>query len=161
MGLSHQGYWSGLPFPPPGDLPNPFNLCSKPMRYMLLFARDLFTIQRSQMIPNIINPSKGQFVLILMIKIFVSKSTSILVVCLCAHARTLSVLSNSLQPPGQLPARCLSMEFSRQEYWSGLPFPIPALLLTQGSKSCLLCLLHRQMDSLLLHHLGNPISWLA
>ena len=23
MELSRQGYWSGLPFPPPGDLPNP------------------------------------------------------------------------------------------------------------------------------------------
>ena len=23
MGLSRQKYWSGLPFPPPGDLPNP------------------------------------------------------------------------------------------------------------------------------------------
>ena len=23
MGLSKKEYWSGLPFPPPGDLPNP------------------------------------------------------------------------------------------------------------------------------------------
>jgi hypothetical protein len=23
MGFSRQEYWSGLPFPPPGDLPNP------------------------------------------------------------------------------------------------------------------------------------------
>jgi len=23
MEFSRQGYWSGLPFPPPGDLPNP------------------------------------------------------------------------------------------------------------------------------------------
>ena len=23
MGFSHQEYWSGLPFPPPRDLPNP------------------------------------------------------------------------------------------------------------------------------------------
>jgi len=23
MGFSQQEYWSGLPFPPPGDLPNP------------------------------------------------------------------------------------------------------------------------------------------
>ena len=23
MGFSQQDYWSGLPFPPPGDLPNP------------------------------------------------------------------------------------------------------------------------------------------
>ena len=23
LGFSRQGYWSGFPFPPPGDLPNP------------------------------------------------------------------------------------------------------------------------------------------
>ena len=33
-----------------------------------------------------------------------------------------SVVSDSLQPHG------LSMEFSRQEYWSGLPFPTPGNL---------------------------------
>ena len=27
----------------------------------------------------------------------------------------------------------LSMGFSRQEYWSGVPFPPPGVLLTQGS----------------------------
>ena len=27
MGISRQEYWSGLPFPPPGDLPDPLNLC--------------------------------------------------------------------------------------------------------------------------------------
>ena len=31
-----------------------------------------------------------------------------------------------------------SMEFSRQEYWSGLPFPSPGDLLTQGSNPGLL-----------------------
>ena len=34
-------------------------------------------------------------------------------------------MSDSLQPHGQYPARLLSMEFSRQEYWSGLPLPFP------------------------------------
>ena len=46
-----------------------------------------------------------------------------------------------------------SMEFSRQEYWSGLPFPAPI----QGPNPHLLCLLHRQADFLPLHHLGSPI----
>ena len=35
----------------------------------------------------------------------------------------------------------LSMGFSRQEYWSGLPFPIQGIFLTQESN---LCLLHWQ-----------------
>ena len=46
--------------------------------------------------------------------------------------------------PHQAP---LSMEFSRQEYWNGLPFPIPGIFLTQGLNLCLLCLLHWQEDS--------------
>ena len=50
----------------------------------------------------------------------------------------------------------LSMEFSRQEYWSGLPFPSPEDLPTQGLNTCLLCFLHWQVDPLPLHHLGSP-----
>ena len=44
-----------------------------------------------------------------------------------------SVVSDSVIPwtvPCQAP---LSMEFSRQEYWSGLPFPSPGIFPTQGS----------------------------
>ena len=36
----------------------------------------------------------------------------------------------------------LSTEFSRQEYWSGLPFPLQGIFPTQGSNSHLLHLLH-------------------
>ena len=44
----------------------------------------------------------------------------------------------------------LSMGFSRQEYWSRLPFLSPGIFPTQGRNPCLLDLLHWQMDSLLL-----------
>ena len=40
------------------------------------------------------------------------------------------------------PQAPLSMGFSRQEYRSGLPFPIPGIFPTQGWNSGLLCLLH-------------------
>ena len=46
---------------------------------------------------------------------------------------------------GQAP---LPMEFPRQEYWSGLPFPFPGDLPSQESNLCLLHLLHWQADSL-------------
>ena len=36
----------------------------------------------------------------------------------------------------------LSMGFSRQEYWSGLPFPSPGIFLTQELNLCLPHLLH-------------------
>ena len=60
-----------------------------------------------------------------------------------------SVVSDSLGPHGlyvvhQAP---LSMGFPRQEYWSGLPFPPPGILPTQGLNHGLLCLLHWRADS--------------
>ena len=47
----------------------------------------------------------------------------------------------------------LSMGFSRQEYWSGLPCPPPGDLLTRGSSPGLL---HWQVDSLPPSHQGRP-----
>ena len=49
----------------------------------------------------------------------------------------------------------LSMGFSRQEYWSGLPFPPPRTFLIQESNPCLLYLLHWQAHFLPLSHLGS------
>ena len=49
------------------------------------------------------------------------------------------------------------MEFSRQEYWSGLPFPPPRDLPTQGLNRSLLHLLYWQVHSLPLSHQGSPI----
>ena len=48
------------------------------------------------------------------------------------------------------------MEFSRQEYWSGLPFPPPGIFPTQGSNSVKSALSPASQDSLLLSHLGSP-----
>ena len=52
----------------------------------------------------------------------------------------------------------LFMGFSRQEYWSGLPCPPLAIFLTCGLNPRLLCLLHWQVGSLPLSHLGIPIQ---
>ena len=71
-----------------------------------------------------------------------------------------SVVSDSLQSHGltvahQVP---LSMRFSRQEYWSGLQFPLrwdqhdPEIELASPVSPAL------QMDSLLLSHQGSPFS---
>ena len=47
----------------------------------------------------------------------------------------------------------LSMEFSKQKYWSGLSFPSPGIFLTQGSdpgllhcRQMLYCLSHQEAE---------------
>ena len=52
----------------------------------------------------------------------------------------------------------LCIEFSRQEYWSRLSCPTPEVLPKPGLNSCLLHLLHWQVDSLPLNHLGSNNS---
>ena len=48
----------------------------------------------------------------------------------------------------------LSMHFSKQEYWSGFPFPSPGIFWTQGLNPDLL---HWQVDSLPLSHQGSML----
>ena len=59
-----------------------------------------------------------------------------------------SLVSNSLQPHELYVAHHapLSMEFSGQEYWSGLPSPSPGDLPNPGIKPVSLCLLYWQVD---------------
>ena len=52
----------------------------------------------------------------------------------------------------------LSMGFSRQEYWSGLPCPPPGDLPNPGWNPCLFCLLHWQAGSLPLAPPGKCLS---
>ena len=68
--------------------------------------------------------------------------------CVC------SVMSETLLTPWTIACKALlSLEFFRQEYWSGLPFSIPVDGPHAGIELHLLCLLHCQADSLPLHHL--------
>ena len=54
---------------------------------------------------------------------------------LCAYVLSCSVMSDSLPPPCTVALQTpLSMEFSRQEYWSRLPFPTPGNLPNPGIK---------------------------
>ena len=52
----------------------------------------------------------------------------------------------------------LSMEFSRQEYWTGLPFPTPGDLPDPGIKPVSLASPALAVDSLPLRHLGSPLQ---
>ena len=74
----------------------------------------------------------------------------------CSVTQLCPILCDPLNhsPPGPL-----SMEFSKQEYWSGVPFPTPGTFPTQGWNPHLLCVLHWQVDSLPLVPPGNP--WIS
>ena len=72
-----------------------------------------------------------------------------------------SVVSNSLGPCGQKPTRLLCpWNFPGKNTGAGCYFLLQGIFLTQGSKLCLLPLLHWQADSLLLCHLGNPYAYI-
>ena len=78
----------------------------------------------------------------------------ILGVCVCACTHTQSCLTLCDPMDCQAP---LSMEFSRQEYWSGCYFLLQGIILTQGLNLYLLHLLHWHVDYLPPCHLGSPI----
>ena len=52
-----------------------------------------------------------------------------------------------------------SMEFSRQEYWSGLPFPPPGDLPNPGTEPMFLASPAMVGSSLPLSHVGSPSNY--
>ena len=67
-----------------------------------------------------------------------------------------SVVSDFATPWIAVSQASLPMGVSRQEYWSGLPFPPPQDLPNQGLNPSLLHLLHWQVDYLPLPPPGKP-----
>ena len=81
--------------------------------------------------------------------------TCTMCVCVCVYIRVhaYSVVSDSFTTPWTVARQAsLSMEFSRQEYWSGLPLPSPGNLSKLGIKPVPLVSPGLQADSLLLSH---------
>ena len=86
-------------------------------------------------------------------------------VCVCARARahepTYTCAQSCLTVCDPMDCNCpdpLSMEFSRQEYWSGCYFLLQRISRTQGLNLHLLRLQHWQVNYLPLCHLGSPIT---
>jgi len=76
----------------------------------------------------------------------------------CISAQSLSRVRLFATPWTVVCQAPLLMGFSRQEYWSGLPFSPPEIFSTQGLNMRLLCLLHWQADSLPLSRLRSPYT---
>ena len=81
------------------------------------------------------------------------KTVCVCVCVCCCFCLVASVMSNSVRPYRLQPARLLSMGFSRQEYWSGWPYPPPGDLPDPGIKPWSPAL---QADSLQLRHQRSP-----
>ena len=81
--------------------------------------------------------------------------------CMCAHAHmgvhTHSVMSDSVTPWTVAHQAPLSMKFSRQENWSGLPFSPPGDLPNPGIKLTSLLSSALQANSLPWSHWGSPL----
>ena len=71
--------------------------------------------------------------------------------CMCSEAQSCQTVCSLWTVAGQTP---LSMEFSRQKYWSGLLFPTPGDLPDPGIEPASLVSLVL-VNSLPLHHLGS------
>ena len=80
-------------------------------------------------------------------------------VCMCTQScpHICSVVSSSLQPHRLSPIRLFCpWNFPGTNTGVGHHFLFQRIFQTQGLNPYLLCLLHWQMDSLPLHHLGGP-----
>ena len=87
---------------------------------------------------------------------FWKKSISLIYVGVCVLGRLIG--SESLWPPwGHRTARLLCpWDFSSNNTGTGCQLLLQRIFLTQGSNPHLWCLLHWQVDSLPLYHLGSP-----
>ena len=79
---------------------------------------------------------------------------SLLLTCIVIILGSLSHVPLSATPWTVARQPPLSMGCSRQEYWSGLPFPSPGYLSNPGIKPVSPAL---RADSLPLYHLGGPL----
>ena len=73
------------------------------------------------------------------------------------HVGVCSVVSDSETPWTVAPYAPLSVEFSRQEYWSGCHFLLQGIFPAQGLNLSIVCFLHCQQILYGLNHQGNQL----
>ena len=77
---------------------------------------------------------------------------------MCSVAQSCPTLWSPMDWGLQVP---LPVGFSRQEYWSGLPFPSPGDLPDPDTELASLAASDLQVDSLLLSHQGSPKKYIS
>ena len=151
-GISRKEYWRGLPFPPPGYLPDP-RIKPAPLKYPAL-AGGFFTTSTTwearykhaaaaaakslQSCPTLCNPIDGSPPGSAVPGILQARTLEWVAISFSnAWKRTVKVKSLShvrlLATPWTAAYQAsLSVGFSRQEYWSGLPLASPFLSMTNS-----------------------------
>ena len=134
MGFSRQEYWSRLPFPPPGDLPNPRIKPASPGspasagRFFTTGAAK--SLQSCSTLCDPIDGSPSGFPIpgILQARtlewVAISFSNAWKWKVKVKSLSCVRLFATSWTAAYQAP---MSMGFSRQEYWSGVPLPSPSL----------------------------------
>ena len=122
MGFSRQEYWSGLPLPSPGDLPDPG---IKPRSPAL--EADALTSEPPGKPPLCLPLSYCLFSM--SHKLSRKYTYACVLVSVLSHFSHVRLFANLWIVACQAP---LSLGFSRQEYWSGLPLPSPGDLPDPG-----------------------------
>ena len=152
MEFSRQEYWSGLPFPSPGDLPNP-GIEPSSLVSPALQVDSLPLVPPGKPPEWLINCTLKFPHLVLSQwlwwkKPWLKEKQSSFPFCMLSCVKPLETPWNiASQTP-------LTTEFYWQEYWSGLPSPRPGELPDLGPH--LRCLLHWPANSLPLDPLGSP-----
>ena len=137
MGFSRQEYWSGVSLPSPNSL-----LLAKQIRLLLLFI--VTTIAQRPLLVGGFFRCSFHF-----LKLSNSSGVKVKVKSLSRVRLFATPWTVAHQAPP-------SMGFSRQEYWSGIPFPSPGDLPNPGIENPRL--LHWQADSSPLSHPGSPFN---
>ena len=166
MGFFRQEYWSGLPFPPPGDLASPGTEPAFPV-----LAGRFFSTSATWEAPNGMlcefdfkalkekTQHQGDTGLVFCLHILALTMCRVLshFAWLKAVCFRRSVMSDSVILWTVARQAPLSMGFFRQEYWSGLPFPSPGDLPNSGIKPASPVSPALEADSLSLRHWESPL----
>ena len=148
MGFSRQVYWSGLPFPFPGDLPDPgikprspaLQADSLPTNLWGVAAAAAAAAKSLQSCPNLCDPRDGSPPGSPVPGILQARTLQWVAISFSnawkwkGKVKSLSrvrLFSTPWTAAYQAPP---SMGFSRQEYWSGLPLPSPHYVMIKTNK---------------------------
>ena len=124
MGFSRRKYWSGLPFPSPVIEPrspaSQADFLQFELQQVLLLSR-FSCVRLCDRIDG--SPSGSSVPGILQARTLEWGAISFSKACM--HAKSLQSCLTLCDPMDSSPPGSSATEFSRQEYWSGLPFPSP------------------------------------